>query len=134
MDKIPNYPCLYRHKLNDTYYGIKKLAGKRKEHSLQTSDRKLAERKLADWIKGLDKIDEAAERTTLAQLLDKFDSIKQGKSASTQATNDSIIKRLKAEWKHGLDIRVSKIKPSYLSEWLATVSYTHLTLPTILRV
>ncbi len=31
--KIPNYPCLYRHKDSKMYYGIKKLRGKRKEHS-----------------------------------------------------------------------------------------------------
>jgi hypothetical protein len=48
--KIPNYPCLYRHKDNGRYYGIKKYRGKRKEHSLETTDRKLAERKLKKWI------------------------------------------------------------------------------------
>lgn len=46
MDKIDNYPELYRHRVNKTYYGIKKIAGKRKEHSLETTDRKLAERRL----------------------------------------------------------------------------------------
>ncbi len=120
LDKIPNFPCLYRHKLNGNYYGIKKVSGKRKEHSLQTTDRKIAERKLADWIKGLDKVDATAEKTTLNQLLDKFVALNKGKSESTQATNASIIKRLKEEWPHGLDIKVSRIKPSHLSEWVAT--------------
>src|ERR1700734_1586637 len=72
LDKIQNFPCLYRHTLNGTYYAIKKNAGKRKEHSLQTTDRKIAERKLAAWIKDLDKIDSTAEKTTLNQLLVKF--------------------------------------------------------------
>ena len=49
LSKIPNYPCLFRHH-NGTYYGIKKIAGKRKEHSLDTTDRKIAERRLKDWI------------------------------------------------------------------------------------
>ena len=49
--KIPNYPCLYRHDVNNTYYGIKKHGGKRKEHSLQTDDRKIAERNV-NWDKG----------------------------------------------------------------------------------
>jgi hypothetical protein len=57
LEKIPTVQCPYRHQTNETYYGIKKHAGKRKEHSLQTTDRKIAERKLADWIKGLDRID-----------------------------------------------------------------------------
>jgi integrase len=119
LDKIPTVQCLYRHKLNGTYYGIKKQSGKRKEHSLQTADRKIAERKLAEWVKGLDKIDSTAEKTSLAQLLEKFIAANRGKSAKTQATNASIIKRFTSEWKHGLDIRASKIRPSYLSEWLA---------------
>ena len=62
--KISNYPCLYRHKTNGTYYGIKKQAGKRKEHSLDTDNRKLAERKLKTWIETLDKLDSEAEKTT----------------------------------------------------------------------
>jgi len=121
LEKIPTVQCLFRHKLNSTYYGIKKVSGKRKEHSLQTSDRKIAERKLAEWIKGLDKIDSTAEKTNLAQLIEKFVAARQGKSQSAQDTDASIIKRFKDGWKHGLEIRVSKIKPSHLSEWLASV-------------
>src|SRR5580692_9547364 len=52
-----------------TNYGIKKYDDKRKEHSLQTNDKKIAERKLKAWIADLDKIDTEAEKTTLAQLL-----------------------------------------------------------------
>ena len=119
LDKISNVPCLYRHSANGTYYGIKRVSGKRKEHSLQTTDRKIAERKLADWIKSLDKIDSIAEKTTLNQLLVKFVAGRNGKSDSTNATDASIIKRFKAEWVHGLDVRISKIRPSFLDEWLA---------------
>jgi integrase len=120
LEKIPSVPCLYRHSLNDTYYGIKKLAGKRKEHSLQTADRKIAERKLADWIKSLGKLDSTTETMTLNQLLEKLVASRQGKSESTIATDASIIARFKEQWKHGLDIRVSRIKPSFLDEWLAS--------------
>ena len=48
LAKIPNVPCLYRHRINGTYYGIKKLQGKEKDHSLDTTDRKLAERRLKE--------------------------------------------------------------------------------------
>jgi len=34
LAKIPNHLCLFRHKTNGRYYGIKKHGGKRKEHSL----------------------------------------------------------------------------------------------------
>ncbi len=119
LTKIPNYPGLYRHKINRSYYGIKKFKGKRKEHSLETSDRKVAERKLTAWIAGLDKVDSDAEKTTLSQLLEKFQTIRQGMSKSTIDTEQGIIKKLRATWRHGLDIRVSLIRPSMLDEWLA---------------
>ena len=121
LDKIPNVPGLYRHSVNGTYYGIKKNAGKRKEHSLDTTDRKIAERKHRAWISDLAKIDSEAEKTTLAQLLEKFTSVRSGMKPSTVRTDASIIKSLKAHWKHGLDIRVSGIRPSMLDEWLAAV-------------
>ena len=119
LRKIAHIPCLYRHKLNGTYYGIKKFSGKRKEHSLQTTDRKIAERKLAHWVKSIGKVDSDAEKTTLGQLLETLVAARKGKSSSTNETDASIIKRFKAEWKHGLDVRVSQIKPSQLDEWLA---------------
>ena len=72
LGKIPNVPCLYRHTVNGTYYGVKKLARKRKEHSLDTTDRKLAERRLKDWLAGLGKIDPELEKTTLRQLVERF--------------------------------------------------------------
>lgn len=52
--KIPIVPCLYRHAVNDCYYGIKKVGHKRKEHSLGTTDCKLAERKLKRWTVSFD--------------------------------------------------------------------------------
>jgi integrase len=119
LAKIPNYPCLFRHKTNGTYYAIKKHGGKRKEHSLDTTDRKLAERKLKDWISGLDRIDVETQRTTLKELLEKFQDIRQGLSKSTRDTEMGMINKLKSSWKHGLDIRISDIKPSMLDEWLA---------------
>ena len=37
LDKIPCFPCLYRHTIIGNYYGVKKHRGKRKERSLGTS-------------------------------------------------------------------------------------------------
>jgi hypothetical protein len=42
LGKIPNFPGLYRHSVNDIYYGCKKVAGKWKDHFLDTTDRKRA--------------------------------------------------------------------------------------------
>jgi hypothetical protein len=113
--KIPNFPCLYRHKISGNYYGVKKSRGKRKKHSLATTDRKFAERKLKKWIGDLDTVDAAAEKTTLAALLEKFQTVWQGLSKSTQDTERGIISKLKRTWRNGLDIRVSEIKARCLT-------------------
>jgi len=34
LKKIPGFPCLYRHDVNEIYYGITKVLGNRKEHEL----------------------------------------------------------------------------------------------------
>lgn len=119
LGKIPNFPGLYRHSVNGTYYAMKKIAGKRKEHSLETSDRKLAERRFKDWVANLDKIDTEAEKTTLAQLVEKFKKTRQGKADKTKQTEQWIFKMLMDDWAYGLGIQVSRIRPSMIDEWLA---------------
>ena len=64
LEKIRNFPCLYRHTINQIYYGIKKVSGKNKDHSLDTTDRKIAERRLKDWTRILTK--------SIAKQLDRF--------------------------------------------------------------
>ena len=120
LEKIPNFPCLYRHSLSSTYYGICKVRGNRKEHSLKTADRKVAERRLKDWIARLKQTNSEVEKLTLAELLRKFVLASEGKSEKTRATNASIISCFKDTWRFGLDIQVSEVKPSQLSEWLAS--------------
>ena len=119
LGKIPNFPGLYRHSVNGVYYAIKKIAGKRKEHSLNTTDREIAERRLKDWVANLDKVDTEAEKTTLAELIEKFEKTRQGMAKKTRGTEAWILKMLKADWGHGLDIQVSRIRPSMIDEWLA---------------
>lgn len=118
--KIPNVPCLYRHSVTGEYYGIKKLRNKRKKtECFESKDRRIAERKLAAWIKGLANLDTEAEKTTLGQLIKKWVAGRKGLGESTRATDDCIIKRFKADWKHGLNLRVSQVRTSHLDEWLA---------------
>ncbi|PAW79070.1 MAG: hypothetical protein B9S32_03695 [Verrucomicrobia bacterium Tous-C9LFEB] len=119
LEKIPNVPGLYRHRDRGTYYAIKKVLGKRKEHSLGTKDRKLAERRMKEWLRTLDKIDSAMEHTTLKQLLEMFAKANQGKADKTQKTNASIIKQFKLSWGYDLNMRVGDIRASHLNEWLA---------------
>ena len=119
LGKIPNVQCLYRHTLNGIYYASKKVRGKRKEKSLQTTDRKIAERKLKKWLKDLERVDAIAGRTTLAELIRKFEAARKGKSDQTRNTDRSILNALEETWPHGLTIQVAEIRPSHLEEWLA---------------
>jgi hypothetical protein len=99
---------------------MKKLRGKRRECSLRTTDREIAERRLREWLRNLEVVDWEVERTTLRKLHLKFVAANCGKSAKTQATNASIIAEMSRSWPGGLDIEVRQIRPSHLDEWLAS--------------
>ena len=117
--KIPNIPGLYRHLKSGRYYAAKKINGKRHERSLRTTDRQIAERRQRDWVADLRIIDREVERTNFGQLMTSFVAAGRGKSAQTQTTVNSFIKRLRETWPFGLDIEVRHIRPSHLDEWLA---------------
>ena len=117
--KIPGCVGLYRHALSGRYYGIKKVAGKKRERSLGTTDRKIAERRLKDWIDTLGKLDVEVEKTTLQQLFQKMIAITRGKSESSRNVVKAVIEDFEGWWKHGLDFQVRNVRPSHLEEWLA---------------
>jgi len=117
--KIPNVPGLYRNTRTGGYHGCKKVEGRRKERSLGTTDRKIAERRLKEWIANLDKVDTEVEKTTLKQLHVRFIAINQGKSDSTLCIIKGIIKEFEGWWPYGPDPEVRSIRPSHLEEWLA---------------
>ena len=70
--KVANFPGLYRHARSGRYYACKKLGGIRRERSLGTCDRKIAERRLKEWIGSLDKVDAEVEKTALGQLIHRY--------------------------------------------------------------
>ena len=117
--KVPNVAGLYRNTRTGRYYGCKKVEGRRKERSLGTADRKIAERRLKEWIANLGKVDTEVEKTTLKQLHKRFIAISQGKSDSTLCIIKAIIKEFEGWWPYGPDPEVRNIRPSHLEEWLA---------------
>ena len=117
--KVANFPGLYRHSRSGRYYGCKKLGGTRRERGLETCDRKIAERRLKEWIDNMDKVDAEVERTTLDQLVSRYAAVTASLSESSRATDQSIIKRFWAWWPYGRDFQVRQVRPSMLDEWLA---------------
>jgi hypothetical protein len=79
--KVPNVPGLYRNTVSGRYYGFKKIRGTRKERSLRTADRKIAERRHREWISNLQRVDRECERITLRELLERFVAVNQGRSS-----------------------------------------------------
>ena len=91
--KVADFPGPYRHSRSGRYYSCKKLHGIRRERSLETCDRKVAERRLKEWIDNMDKVDAEVERTTLDQLVGRYVAVTASLSESSRATDQSIIKR-----------------------------------------
>ena len=67
---------LYRHRVSGVYYGVRKIAGKRRCLSLKAADRKTAERKLAEWLRDLGEVDASNPDVTLATLIENFRAAK----------------------------------------------------------
>ena len=119
-EKVANVPCLYRHTSTGNYYAAKKVKGRRKERSLRTTDRKIAERRLREWIENLERVDREVEKTTLKELLAKFAAVTSGKSDSTETANKAVTNVLIRSWPTPLDIEVRQLRPSHLEQWLAS--------------
>jgi integrase len=119
-EKVANVPCLYRHVETGNYYAVKKVKGRRKEHSLRTADRKIAERRLKEWTENLGRVDREVEKTTLRELLQKFAAVTRGKSDSTETANKAVTNVLCRTWPTPLDIEVRQLRPSHLEQWLAS--------------
>ena len=117
--KVANFPGLYRHSRSGRYYACKKLHGVRWERSLETCDRKIAERRLKKWVGNLEKVDAEVEKTTLEEMIQRYHAVTASLSESSRSTDRSIIKKFLAWWPHCRDCQVRQIRPSMLDEWLA---------------
>lgn len=117
--KVPGCVGLYRHTKSGRYYGVKKVHGRRRERSLETNDRKIAERRLKEWIDDLLRVDSEAEKTTLKVINQKYIAVNRGKAESTQKATQAIIREFESWWPLGLNFQVRNIRPSHLEEWLA---------------
>ena len=126
LRSIPNVPCLKRHEINGNYYAVKKIRGKIKTQALRSeggiaiTDRKLAERKLREWLDGLEREElSPAPPISFEELLQKYRAVNAGKSSKTKGNIEWAIKTLRRSWKRGFDIPVATILASEVSSWLA---------------
>lgn len=111
-------PCLYRYR-NGTYYARFKSGGKEIRCSLETTDRKLAERNLAKKKQDQSQIDWSQGKLTLAELCDRGLRTVQHQKPKTIERKTFIVQRIKTDWPTGKLTQVGKIKPSDVDLWLS---------------
>jgi len=118
-------PCLYRYSSNGVYYALVKFEGKQKRDSLETTDKAVAKRKLADFQRDLGKVDTSQGKLTLSELCTRYLDAIQGQAVDTVALKETIIRRLRSDFKPGSDCQVAKIKPSDLEAWIAQYGFKY---------
>ena len=112
-------PCLYKYQSSGVYFAHVRAQGKLHRKSLQTNDRKLADRRLVDFRRRISRIDSALGKITLAEMSDLYLQTIEHRSESTKKGRRGIIARLKKTF-HGADaLPLGEIKPSQLEAWLA---------------
>jgi integrase len=111
-------PCLYRYR-NGNYYARFKSCGKEIRCSLETTDRKLAERNLAKKKDDQSQIDRSQGKLTLAELCDRYLRTVQHQKPKTIERKTFIVGRIKTDWPTGKLTQVGKIKPSDVDLWLS---------------
>ena len=111
-------PCLYRYR-NGTYYARFKSGGKEIRRSLETTDRKLAERNLTTKKDDQSQIDRSQGKLTLAELCDRYLKTVQHQKPKTIERKTFIVGRIKTDWPTGQLTQVGKIKPSDADLWLS---------------
>jgi integrase len=114
--------CLYRYR-NGTYYARFKTAGKEIRRSLETTDRKLAERNLARKKEEQSQIDRSQGKLTLAELCDRYLRSVQHQKPKTVERKTFIVGRIKRDWPTGKLTQIAKIKPTDVDLWLASYRF-----------
>lgn len=115
-------PCLYRYR-NGTYYARFKSGGKEIRCSLETADRKLAERNLARKKDEQSQVDRSQGKLTLSELCDRYLKTVQHQKQKTIERKTFIVGRIKDDWPTGKLTQVAKIKPSDVDVWLSCYQF-----------
>jgi integrase len=111
--------CLYKYNPTGQYFARVRFGGRLHRKKLDTTDYKLAHRKLADFKRGLQRTDARAGNTSFGAVLDTYERTIGGLSASSQKDKRAIIGKLKATW-FGIDaLPLRAVKPSDVEAWLS---------------
>jgi integrase len=112
-------PCLYKYESTGVYFAHVRAGGKLHRKSLETDDRSLANRRLAEFRRKLSRIDTGLSKTTLAAMADLYLQTIEYRSNSTKKARRGIIARLKKTFYGADSSLLSEIKPSQIESWLS---------------
>jgi integrase len=115
--------CLYRYSSNGVYYARIKTDGKEIRRSLETTDRDLAKRRLADLRDRQRQVDRSQGKVTLAELCDRYLATVQHQKPKTVERKSLIVRRIKDDWPTGSLTQISKVKPSECDVWLSRYQF-----------
>ena len=110
---------LYRYSASGVYFAHVRIGGKLFRESLQTTDRKVADRKLSDFRRSKANVDPRAGKITLKALADRYDGTIGHLAASTSTGKRGILARPKSDWPEGEEHSVAAIKASHCDLWIA---------------
>ncbi|MGA3171763.1 MAG: tyrosine-type recombinase/integrase [Chthoniobacteraceae bacterium] len=114
-------PNLFRHSENQSYWGVKKINGKRIVRALNTADRKTADGKLSEWLADLKKVDPANRDMTLAMLLEKYEAARKGLAKSTMVGEQGRITKFRESFPLPMETLVARVRNSDIAAWLGVV-------------
>lgn len=114
-------PNLFRHRENQSYWGVKKMNGKRTVHALETTDRKTADGKLAEWLGDLKKVDPGNRDMTLAMLLEKYELARTDLAHSTKVGESGRIAKFRELFPRPMDTLVARVLNSDIATWVGLV-------------
>ena len=114
-------PNLFRHRGNQSYWGVKKMNGKRTVHALDTADRKTADGKLSEWLADLKKVDPGNRDMTLAMLLEKYESARTDIAHSTRVGELGRIAKFRELFPRPMETLVARVHNSDIAAWVGLV-------------
>ncbi len=114
-------PNLFRHRENHSYWGVRKMNGKRTVHALRTTDRKTANGKLADWLGDLKKVDPGNRDMTLARLLQKYEAARTEIAPSTRIGEKGRIAKFRELFPRPMETLVARVLNSDIATWVGLV-------------
>ena len=114
-------PNLFRHRENQSYWGVKKIAGKRFIHALETADRKTADGKLAEWLGDIKKVDLGNRDMTLAMLIEKYVLARTDIAHSTKVGESGRIAKFRELFPRPMDTLVARVLNSDIAAWVGLV-------------